>query len=146
MTPNTRKAVIAKLHIAQVQLGMDDDSYRAILVVYGGHQVVEGKKPSSLGLDDFGLLNVLDRMKELGFTPSRPAKAGREVGGAASKQALLGKVGAYLAESGKSTAYADGMAKRMYKVDRLEWLGHRQLIGIVTALEKAAQKAGRATA
>jgi hypothetical protein len=32
-------------------------------------------------------------------------------------------------------AYADGIAKRMYKVDRFEWCDKRQLLGVLTALK-----------
>jgi len=146
MTPKTRSALVQKIKIAQKQLQIDDDSYRAILKHYGGAVLADGETPSSTKLDASGLENVLARMRELGFVDTRPNHAGPKPQGAASKQALLDKIDAYLAEAGKPTAYAVGMAKRMYKVERLEWLGIGQLRGIVAALEKAAQKAGRATA
>lgn len=147
MTPKTKAALIKSIHTGvgwctQNLEGFTDTTYRSILTNYGG---ATGEPPSSKeqGVD---LRGVLARLHELGFPDTRPASAGAKPHGAPSKQALLGKIDAYLAEAGKSTNYAVGIARRMYKIEKLEWLSIDQLKGVVTALEKAAQKAGRATA
>jgi len=148
MTPNTLKALVRKAKAGQGWCekhleGFDDSAYRQILRDYGG---AKAEPPSTLeqGLD---LENVIQRLHDLGFPRTRPARAGRDrTGEAVSKQALLRKVDAYLAEGRFSTAYADGISQRMFKVEKLEWLYPWQLRAVVTALQKAAEKAGRATA
>ena len=156
MTPNTRKAMRQKIKIAQKQMGIDDDSYRAILRDYGGAKGLGGKPPSSTepGVD---LENILARLRGLGFCDSRPARAGQKPVVAASKQALVDKIDAYLAEARLPFKYAAGIARRMYGIDLpqggnlsapvlMEWLDPRQLRGIVAALEKSARRHHRATA
>lgn len=140
MTQKHQAAMIAKLHIAKTQLGMDDDSYRAILSQCGGG------KSSSKDLTERQLEDCLTRMKQLGFVPTRPKRAGQTIQGrgVADAQGLLAKIDALLAEAGYSTAYADGIAQCMYGVARVVWLKPYQLRSVAAALTKAAQKAGRA--
>uniref|UniRef100_UPI000B0306D7 phage protein GemA/Gp16 family protein n=1 Tax=Pseudomonas sp. GTC 16482 TaxID=1661693 RepID=UPI000B0306D7 len=62
---------------------------------------------------------------------------------AADKAKLVGKIEAQLAEAGRPWEYGDGLAKRLYKVERLEWLDAKQLSGVVAALAKDAKRNGR---
>lgn len=141
MSEKLHKALLTKVQTGRNWLkahveGFDDDAYRRLLVDFGG---ATGEKPSSKdkGVD---LVNVAERMHDLGFPRTRPARAGRLPNMAQSKQALGAKIDALLAEAGKSTNYADGIAKRMYRIERVEFLTIPQLIGVVTALEKQAKK------
>ena len=61
-----RRAMIAKIKIAQKQLGMDDDVYRELLHRMAG-------KRSCTELTATELARVLREMERLGFAPSRPA-------------------------------------------------------------------------
>ncbi len=56
---------------------------------------------------------------------------------------LLGKVEAFLAEAKRSWAYVDGMALRMFQVERVEWLDPGQLHKLVAALSYDAKRHGR---
>lgn len=59
---------IAKIKIAQKQLGMEDDAYRALLTRLTG-------KDSATKLSAAEQFKVLAAMEQLGFKPSKPHKA-----------------------------------------------------------------------
>lgn len=145
MTPKTRKAAIAKIHIAVQQLGMTEEAYRAMLVNVGGVRPRPGERPSSKELSDAGIDAVCRHLETLGFVPTRPRRAGRKPRMTSDRQALLDKIDAYLAEAGRSMAYADGIARRMYTIDKVAWCNAERLRGIVAALDKDARRAGRDT-
>lgn len=121
-----RNAELAKIHIAKKQLGMDDDTYRAMLKEIGGHT-------SSAKLSSLGRAKVLEHLKKIGFKPT--AKKGKKrTTPAARKKAQISKVRAILAESSRDDAYADGMSKKMFQVDRFEWCNGDQLQKLIAAL------------
>lgn len=64
-----RKTLVAKVKIAQKQLGLDDDTYRDLLFAVT-------KQRSATKLKPWQLENVLQRMKLLGFK-DKPAKAAK---------------------------------------------------------------------
>lgn len=131
-----RKAELAQIHIAKVQLGLDDDAYRAILVQVTG-------KTSSKDLTWQGRKALLDHFKKIGFKVNAKA-AGRPAPVVAKdRQALIGKIEAQLAEAGKPWIYADAMAKRICKVDRIEWCEPEHLTKIIAALSYNAKRNGR---
>lgn len=130
-----RKAKLAQIHVAKKQLDMDDDSYRALL------QRAAGVRSAS-DLDWQGFVAVLDELQRLGFKPSY--KGGkRRTTPAADKDALVGKIKAYLATAGRTEAYADGISKRAFKVDRFEWLKVDQLYRLAQMLGMDAKRHGR---
>ena len=53
------------------------------------------------------------------------------------------KVEALLAEANRAWAYADGMAKHMFKVDRVDFLDDSQLHKLLQALIIDAKRQGR---
>ena len=137
------RANLAKIHIAKKELNLDDDIYRDILHV-------QFKKRSSANLSDLQCVKLLQHFESLGWKQSegKPKKAadhGRKPHHM-NKSAYLSKIEALLAEAGRSWAYADGMAKHMYKVDSLQFCEPDQLRGIVAALVKNAKKEGRRVA
>ncbi len=156
MTFDTRKGLIAKIHIAKAQLGLDDASYRAILAAHG----VESSKE----LDMTGLEKLLTHMEKLGWqaktTRSRkrdkhgaPKNLGRGYGKGNVKpydrSLILTKIEALLAEKGTDQGkhvpwdYAGAILKRMYRVERLEWASADQLRGVMVALIKGGKRKGR---
>lgn len=141
MTPKARTAALAKIHMGAKQVGMDDDAYRAMIRTVGG-----AASGSSKDLDRLGFDRVIARLAGLGATFTRPPRAGKKPRMTPDRQAMLDKIDAYLAEAGKSIRYADGIAKRMCKVDSVAFCNAEQLRGIIAALDKAAKKAGRPTA
>lgn len=133
-----RKAELAQIHIAKVQLALDDDAYRALLLQVTG-------KTSSKDLTWQGRKALLDHFKKLGFKV-KSNKAGRPapvVKG--DKGNLMAKIEAQLAEAQRPWSYADGMATRICKVDRIEWCDAEQLVKIIAALNVDAKRHGRRT-
>ena len=141
------RANLAKIHIAKKELGLDDDTYRDILHV-------QFKKRSSADLSDLQCTRLLRHFETLGWQQKAADSGQRTVKNRnhgrkphhMDKSAYLSKIEALLAEAGRSWAYADGMARRMYKVDSVQFCTDDQLRGIVAALVKNAQKQGRRTA
>lgn len=130
---------LAKIHIAKQQLGLDDDTYRALLARIAGVRSAKELSPRQVGA-------VLAEFERLGWQPKSAKKAGRKAPKpAADRQALTGKVEAFLAEAGRPWAYADAMAQRMFKVERVEWLDGDQLRRLVVALTYDAKRHGRPT-
>ena len=126
-----RKAELAQIHIAKVQLALDDDAYRAILVQVTG-------KTSSKDLTWQGRKALIDHFKKIGFKV-KANKAGRPAPKVAGdRRALIAKIEAQLAEAGRPWAYADALAKRICKVERIDWCKPEELEKIMVALRKDA--------
>ena len=134
-----RRRDLAKIHIALKQLGIDDETYRDILYKITGQR-------SAASLDETERGKVLKHFKALGFKPApkdkgpyksfhRSAKkSGMHVSPAEDRAPLLSKIGAILADLKLPWAYADGMARKMFGVDRVRWLKPEQLYKLVAAL------------
>lgn len=123
-----RKKELAKIHIAKKELGLDDDTYRAILRHYGGVD-------SAATLSSDGRRRVLDQLAARGFTGKpqdkhRPKKMTPQ----------MQKIEALLADSKLPWRYAVGISKQMYGKQRLEWLTGDELGGVITALVMRAEK------
>ena len=137
-----RRAALGKIHLAKKQLGMDDDTYRAMLLTIGGVK-------SSKDLTNEGLNKVIGHLEKSGAKFTSPKKTGRKphsLPSSSERAPKLAKIEALLAEAGRPWEYAIAMAKRMYNKDALEFCGHEQLTGIITALVKDAERNGRRTA
>lgn len=122
---------IQLIHVARQKVSMDEDTYRALLHDRFG-------VASSKDMDWKQRRELLDHFKTLGFKSTasqRPAPA-------KDKAAQVGKIRALLiALDNKPDAYADGMSKHMFKIDRFEWCTGAQLGKIIAALEYAKNKA-----
>lgn len=121
-----RKSIIAKIHIGKNALKMDDDVYRAFLQSTVG-------KTSCKEMDFAELCTVLQAMRNKGFVPAsavfnRPKPAAR-------KEKYLKKISALLINNNLTTTYADGIAKRSFKVDFVHWLEVWQLKKVIQMLE-----------
>lgn len=131
---NARGGDLAKIHIAKKQLGMADDAYRALLWTVG-------RVHSSKDLDHAGRARLLDHFRACGWKASPPrqkkATAWDWVNNAAEdKKPMLRKIAVILKTADRGKGYADGMAKRMHQVDRVEFCRPDQLHDIVVALVK----------
>jgi len=130
---------LAAIHVlASKRLRLDRETYVALL------QRVAGVT-SSADLDARGRGKVLDELRRLAGEgqeqmrnavnlPDAPQNVREEIAG------MVAKVGAILAELGKSWNYAHGTAKRMFKVQRVEWLRADQLHRLVAALQISANR------
>jgi phage gp16-like protein len=137
-----RNQALGKIHIGKKQLGMDEETYRAMLLTIGGVK-------SSKDLTPEGINKVVMHLEKSGAVFTRPKKAGRKphnLNSTSERAAKLGKIEALLAEAGRPWEYAVEIAKHMYRKDRLEFCSHEQLSGIIAALVKNAEREGRRTA
>jgi len=134
MSDDRRQRELAKIHIGAKQLGIEDQAYSDMLWVVA-------RVRSAADLDEYGRKTVLDHLRACGAVFSR----GRRTRPSADKKKLIAKVRAYLAEAERPDAYADGMAKKMFGVDRFEWLDFGDLHKLVAALTYDAKRHGRRT-
>ena len=123
---DVRKNELAQIHVAKKELGLDDETYRAMLWAVA-------RVKSSADLDWSGRKRVLDHLKAKGWKNNSK----RRPDPAKGKRALVGKIRALLinhAEGAKEDAYADGIARRMFGVEKFTWCDDRQLYAIIQAL------------
>ena len=137
---NNRHKMLAKIHIAKKQLGMNDDCYREML-----KQVAGVKSAKELDLSGFD--KVLRHLKQVGFKarskaqyPGRPHNA--------DSQRQIKKIEALLADNNLSWKYADAIAARMFGIKKIAWCLPPQLSKIITALikqhgDRSVERAGR---
>lgn len=135
---NRRNLQLSKIHIAKKDLGLDDETYRALLNRVAG--VTSAKDFTPLQT-----VAVLAEFERLGWKPNTKPKAGGRAkpNVAPDRKKLVGKIEAFMAEAGRPWEYADGMALRMFKVERVEWLNAKQLGSLVSALTYDAKRNGR---
>ncbi|MFZ6872848.1 gp16 family protein [Undibacterium sp. Di27W] len=129
-----RKAELAQIHIAKVQLAMDDDAYRALLSRVTG-------KVSSKDLTWQQRKTLLDEFKRLGFktkTKHQLPKVG------ADRMPRMQKIEALLAEAKRPWAYVTPMVENL-GYERIEFCSVADLGKIIAALVKDAERNGRAT-
>jgi phage gp16-like protein len=125
---------LAMIHAAAKELAMPRDVYVALL------QRVTGKS-SAADLDDRERHKVMDELRRLGAKRAvRPVTDGKPANVPAEKAAMVAKVEALLADAKRSWNYAHGMARRMFKCARVEWLKPDQLHRLVAALSIDAQR------
>lgn len=128
-----RRKDLAAIHvIAAKQLRLDEETYRALLERVAGVR-------SAAELDVRGRIQVLQELRRLTGEggrrmrnalpgPDAPQNVRDEIAG------MVAKVGAILAEAERGWPYAHGLAVRMFKVQRVEWLKANQLHRLVAAL------------
>jgi len=124
-----RRTELAKIHMGAKQIGLSDDSYRDMLWCIA-------RVRSASDLDEYGRKKVIQHLAKCGATFKRPGRPTP----AADKQGLVAKIRAQLAAANRPDAYADGMARKMFTVDRFEWCTEDQLRRIVAALNYDAKR------
>ena len=131
----SRNALIAKIKIAQKELGMADEAYRAMLLRVTG-------KNSCAAMDTGELEAVLAEMVRFGFAPKATAKDkyGKPHLRRTAATPLLGKIEALLADGGYHWNYAYAMARRMFGREKVEYLDNDQLRRLAAALQIAANR------
>jgi phage gp16-like protein len=150
---DTRKSLLAKIHIAKKQLGLDDATYRSILARF--------RVESSRDLDAKGLEKLVDHMARLGaeFTSATPkAKPGYQARPAQRRSEFYeipdgprAKVKRYIAAMWRELGYdmvsLDTRVQREFAVDAFRWLEDEQgLHRLLTDLEKRLKAKDRAKA
>lgn len=129
---SARNAMIAKIKIAQKELAIPDDAYRALL------ERVTGLR-SCGQMDVEQLEKVLSELVAKGFVPKNSKKEGRP-NSRQSADAMMRKIEALILDNGWSWNYAHGTAKRMFGVDRVQWLNDANMHKLLAALQIAANR------
>ena len=131
------KGKLAQIHIAKAQLGLSDEDYRAILARTAGVSSAKELTNRTVG-------GVMREFRRLGFEPKPAKKAGRKAPSPPrSRQSVMSKIEAMLTHAERPWAYADSMAKRMFNVERVDWLDDDQLHRLMTGLIIDAKRQGR---
>jgi len=134
MSPEDRRKTMAKIHIAKKDLGLDDDTYRAMLVELTG-------KDSSKALTDQQLGKVMHHLKKRGFKPKAPAHTGSQRRQDTSAEAtkvralwlFLFELGEVRDPSEKALA---AYVKRITRVEDLHWIDSDQIAQVIETLKK----------
>lgn len=124
---NTKKILMAKVHIGKKELHLDDDTYRDVL------WRVTGKRSCS-DMTIAQLQDVVKDMESNGFKPKATPKHGKKPDVIKRREALMGKIHAMLTDMGLHWNYAHGMADSMFKIKRLQFLNDNQLYKVTQAL------------
>lgn len=121
-----KRKLIQLIHIAKTKLALDEDTYRQML------QGLTGKASCKV-MNETELNNVLEAMKKRGFK-IQSAFWGNRPAPHKNKKMYLAKITALLAKHGLTKEYADGIAKKAFKVDFVHWLQPWQLKKVVQML------------
>lgn len=124
-----RRSQLAQIHIARKDLGLEEDTYRAMLMDVAG-------VTSSADLTAKGRRDVLARFESKGWKN----KKHRAPEVTAEKAPYIRKIGALLADMKLPWSYANGIAKQMFKKQRVQWCEAEQLRAVVAALSKEQTK------
>lgn len=133
---------IKLIHTVKGALKLSDDDYRAILSEYG---VASSKQMNAV--DAARLLADLEAKAESagvwkrGAAPKRKGKRPANIDGA-DRGAQLAKIEALLTVGNRPWGYADALAKRICKVDRVAWVPNWQLYKLIAALRYQAKREG----
>jgi phage gp16-like protein len=123
-----RQRDLARIHLAKKHLGLDDETYRELLLGLTG-------KSSAGEMNRRERWTVLQEVTRLGARASKvKGDPGKPQAPAPEKARLLAKIEAQLSEAGYPWAYANAMACRMFGVDLVQWCYPDQLRRIVAAL------------
>jgi phage gp16-like protein len=139
MKIDPRRQQLARIHLAKKQLGLDDDSYRSLLLRVGGHA-------SSADMTTGQRNAVIREFVRLGFKGERKTQQRERWPGEpkdCNAVPMLRKVRALLADHGRPWSYAHTLGERMFNVKRVEWLREDQLHSLVSALQIDANRRAR---
>jgi phage gp16-like protein len=136
-TEKRRKALVAKVKIAQKQLGMDDDIYRDFL------DGVTGKRSASI-LKVWELENVMKAMRAKGFKDKPAKSAGTRPQADDEQSRLIRSLWLQLHETGKVrdpgeralVNWVRGQFKSSDGIEALQWLSVRQKRRIIEQLKQ----------
>ena len=132
-----RKKMVAKVKIAQGQLGLDDDTYRDLL------ESVTGKR-SAAKLKCWELDNVIKRLQQKGFKPTRPKRSGSRTQADDDQSKLIRSLWIQLHEAGKVrdpderalVNWAKGQFKNSHGIEALQWLDVYQKRRLIESLKQ----------
>ncbi len=141
------------IHAAKRQMAWDETTYRAILERMTGKSSAAdlNAKERQAVLDDFARLGWKPQKVKGHRNPNANAKTADPdlalTGAGWGKDRLISKIGALLvnAKPPRSWAYADGIARQMFKIESVRFCDAEQLRRIVAALTYDARRRARQT-
>lgn len=128
-----RNAELAQIHIARAQLGIDEETYRAVLWTVA-------RVKSAKDLDWTGRKKLLEHFRAKGWKPAPPkhAKAAKPVSG--GQEGMVRALWTDLHDAGKvrdpSDAALGAWLTRNRWPERAEWLSSAQMTQAIEALKK----------
>ena len=129
-----KRTLIAKIHIAKKDLGLDDGTYKDVLKRITG-------KDSSKNMTLNELKAVLDDFSRRGFVAKRTAKTAKRHGKKPkahkqnqSRQAMIDKIEAILADMGLHWNYAHAIARGMHQKEKLDFCTDIELQKVMQGL------------
>lgn len=132
-----RRMLIAKVHVARKELGLDEDTYRGALVLVTGDK----SKDSAKKCTEHELVAVLDHFKLRGFTAKpRPGVANHKV--AAKARALWISLAQLGAVKNRSDQALEAFAARQLGCERFQWARQSDGYRLIEALKAMAERAG----
>lgn len=128
------RAVLAKIHIAKKELGLDDEAYRDVL------KRVTGKR-SSRDLNDYQLDQLFREFKRLGW---KPKKTRRRVVRAQVRMiyALWGVLHEGGAVENGGPEACEAWVRRMYGADLTPWMAAEECNDVIESLKQWIYRAG----
>lgn len=128
-----RNAELAQIHVAKKQLGLDDDTYRAVLWTVG-------RVKSAKDLDWTGRKALLEHFKAKGWKPAAPKRAKAATPASGGQEGMVRALWADLHAAGKvrdpSDAALGSWLVRNKWPQRVEWLNGWQITQAIEALKK----------
>lgn len=140
----TRRAAVVKVQIARRDLGLDEDTYRAILSRLTGRASASDCTDAQLGV-------VLDEFKAKGWKPKvvqggGPARRGKPAAAAHPVARKARAMWISLHQLGvvrdPSEAALEAFARRQLGVEKLRWAVASEAHALIEALKAMAERAG----
>ncbi len=119
---NRRKTLLAKVHIAKKELGLNDEEYRSVL-----YQLFQKDSARDLNINE--LIRLVNTFIACGWKPRSKKRLPK------GKEKLLKKCWAICSDMALPYGYADGIAKNMFGIEKLIWCAPGQIHKVVAALE-----------
>lgn len=133
-------ASLAKIHIAKKDLGLDDATYRALLVRITG-------KDSSSKMSEHQRRDVLEEFRRLGWKAQAKTGGKRRPRSNKPYVRLMYALAKNISQSGYwALPYKDALralVKKETGIDNPEWLTFEQASPVIEALKKIEQRVGK---
>ena len=141
-----RRGMLAKVHLARKELGLDEDTYRAILRRLTGHESAGSCNEAQLGA-------VLDEFKVKGWKPTvagkTPAGTGmapilRAADHAAARKARAMWISLHqlAVVRDASEAALEAFGRRQLGVEKIQWTDQARMYRLIEALKAMAEREG----
>lgn len=132
-----RRSMLAKVHVAKKELGLDETAYGDVLFRETGHS-------SSANCSDAELVKLLDAFKRMGWQakPKHPRPRIADHKPARKARALWISLGHLGAIENPSEKALEAFAKRQLGCDTLQWADQTMMFRLIEALKAMALREG----